>query len=95
MFRTPIFRAVLEAEKSPTPGVKLSEIRQKVEGSSSYGTVTQLFHELDEMVAAGQLYRDDAADNTYRTNMTVEEYCQQTGETRLNFYDWKTGEFLK
>jgi hypothetical protein len=84
MFRTDIFRAVLEAEKTPTPGVKLTAL-QKLSGRS-YGTLTQLFHELEDMVAKGQLYRDDVlANNTYRTKLTIDEYCQMTGESPMNF----------
>jgi hypothetical protein len=82
--------------KAGTSGIKLTALRKVWGSTSEYGTLTQLFHELEEMVELGHLHRDDVlGDNTYRTNMTAEEYCQQTGEIRLNFYDWETGEFLK
>jgi hypothetical protein len=78
MFRTMIFRAVLNAPD----GMKLSAIRDLA--GEMYGTLTQLFRELDEMVAVGQLSRDEASDNTYRASMTAEEYCEATGESIYN-----------
>jgi hypothetical protein len=81
MFRTDIFKAVL---KAGAPGIKLTELHQ-TDWRKNYGTRTQLFQELKEMVAAGQLHCDDAVDNTYRTDLTIEAYCLSSGESRLNF----------
>jgi hypothetical protein len=84
IFRTVIFRAVLEAEKTSTPGVKLTTLQSLV--GRQYGTLTQLYRELEDMVTTGQLYRDDVlGDNTYRTQLTSDHYCQMTGESPLNF----------
>ncbi len=82
IFRGVVFHAVWEAEKTATPGVKLTALQSLV---PVYGTLTQFFLELDDMVAQGQLYRDDAPDNTYRTQMTSEQYCQMTGDWLGNF----------
>jgi hypothetical protein len=83
MFRAFLFRAVL---KAGTSGIKMTALRKVWGSTSEYGTLTQLFHELEDMVASGQLYRDDVlGDNTYRTRLTSDQYCQMTGELPLNF----------
>ena len=83
IFRTEIFRAML---KAGTPGMKLTTLRKVWGCDSRYGTLTQLFHELEDMVRLGLLRRDDGiGDNIYYANVTSDEYCLKTGDTPLNF----------
>src|SRR5882724_4845535 len=84
-FRAQLFGAVRLSEKATSPGIKLTKLRELV--GREFGTLTQMFRELEPMVEDGLIYSDNAlGDNTYRTNLSIEEYCARTGESLLSFY---------